>query len=79
MPQIPTLASPSFAGQYERLAGLLRQEMDDSAISDIFDVLGRLPIIDVKLSLKSGDGTATHVKKCKKSKVSLNIRFCGRL
>ena len=39
-------------GKYETLASLLRSEMDESEIEDVFGVLQKLPLLSVELSLK---------------------------
>ena len=43
-------------GKYETLASLLRSEMDESEIEDVFGVLQKLPLLSVELSL-SEDAT----------------------
>ena len=41
-----------FAGKYENLASVLRSELDDSEIEDVFGVLQKLPVLSVEVTLK---------------------------
>ena len=51
-------------GKYEKLASLLRQEVDENSIGDVFNVLLRLPKIGVDIRIKTPDGETLNVKKC---------------
>ena len=62
--------SPHFktllAGKYETLAKLLRNELEESEIEDVFGVLKKVPMLSVEISMKEDsdeDGESTAVMK----------------
>lgn len=54
----------NISDKYENLAKLLRQELDENSIGDIFNVIQRLPRIAVDVKIKAPDGETIQVKKC---------------
>lgn len=54
-----------FVGKYEVLASLIRPEVDESQIENIFNVLTKLPRVEVSLGLTTAAGEILPFKSGK--------------
>ncbi len=59
-----------FLGNYEMLATLLRPEVEESQIENIFNILTKLPRVEVTLALTTGAGENLPFKSGKLSTIT---------
>ena len=50
-----------FSGKYEYLARILRPELDETQIEDVYQTLGRLPVVRTELALRFADGRTEQI------------------
>ena len=61
---VQTLISSFFfvdSGKYETLAKVLRPELDETQIEDVYQALDNLPVVTLELSLRFSDGRSADI------------------